>query len=327
MILADKIIQLRKKNAWSQEEFAMHMNVSRQAVSKWEQAQSIPDLDKILLMAKIFGVSTDYLLKDELEIEEHVESNEAEYPLRRVSMEEAHEFLMIKEKSRFMIAIATFLCIISPAFLIWIGGAAEYGFLNIHENTAGTLGLVVLVILIAIAVTIFMFSASKTRKFEFLEEENFELEYGVSSMLKQRQEEFHPSYTKYNIMGVLLCILSPIPLFISGINENDFLQVTAVALLLLIVALGVYCFIIVGVKWSALQQLLQEGDYSRKKKQQSSITGTIAGSYWLIVTAIYLFISFTQNNWNQSWIIWPVAGVLFAALMIIVSSFVERNDK
>ena len=60
MILADKIILLRKKNGWSQEELAEKMNVSRQSVSKWEGANSIPDISKIIDMSKIFGVSTDY---------------------------------------------------------------------------------------------------------------------------------------------------------------------------------------------------------------------------------------------------------------------------
>ena len=67
MIFADKLIELRKKNGWSQEELAEKANVTRQSVSKWESAQSIPDLDKILMLAQIFGVTTDYLLKDEME--------------------------------------------------------------------------------------------------------------------------------------------------------------------------------------------------------------------------------------------------------------------
>ena len=70
MILADKIAELRKKNGWSQEELAGQLGVSRQSVSKWESASSIPDLDKILKMSEIFGVSTDYLLKDSNEPEE-----------------------------------------------------------------------------------------------------------------------------------------------------------------------------------------------------------------------------------------------------------------
>ena len=71
MILADKIIMLRKKNGWSQEELAEKLNVTRQSVSKWEGAQSVPDLTRILQLAQIFEVSTDYLLKDELEEEEY----------------------------------------------------------------------------------------------------------------------------------------------------------------------------------------------------------------------------------------------------------------
>ena len=65
MILADKIIRLRKKNGWSQEELADKLQVSRQAVSKWEGAQTIPDIERILAMSRLFGVTVDYLLKDE----------------------------------------------------------------------------------------------------------------------------------------------------------------------------------------------------------------------------------------------------------------------
>lgn len=68
MILADKIIELRKKNGWSQEELADKLGVSRQAVSKWEGAQAVPDMNRVLKLSEIFGVSTDFLLKDELEL-------------------------------------------------------------------------------------------------------------------------------------------------------------------------------------------------------------------------------------------------------------------
>lgn len=69
MNLADKIIEERKKNGWSQEELASKLGVSRQAVSKWESSGSIPDLQRILQMSELFGVTTDYLLKDKIEEE------------------------------------------------------------------------------------------------------------------------------------------------------------------------------------------------------------------------------------------------------------------
>ena len=75
MIFAEKLIQLRKKSGWSQEELAEQMNVTRQSVSKWEGAQSVPDLNKMIQLSRLFNVSLDYLLKDE--IEEMPEQEEA----------------------------------------------------------------------------------------------------------------------------------------------------------------------------------------------------------------------------------------------------------
>lgn len=69
MILADKIVEERKKNGWTQEDLAQKLGVSRQSVSKWESAGAIPDLKKIIQLADLFEVSTDYLLKDEIEKE------------------------------------------------------------------------------------------------------------------------------------------------------------------------------------------------------------------------------------------------------------------
>lgn len=93
MILADKIIRLRRKNGWSQEELAEKMNVTRQAVSKWESAQTVPDLEKILMLGALFGVTTDYLLKDELESEEFTSGEDS--AIRRLTLAEANEYLTL----------------------------------------------------------------------------------------------------------------------------------------------------------------------------------------------------------------------------------------
>ena len=82
MILADKITALRKKAGWSQEELAEQLGVTRQSVSKWEGAQSVPDMDKVVQMSRLFGVTTDFLLKDELsEEEEYTRENKAKSPV------------------------------------------------------------------------------------------------------------------------------------------------------------------------------------------------------------------------------------------------------
>ena len=99
MILADKIIRLRKKNGWSQEDLADKMSVSRQAVSKWEGAQTIPDLEKILQLSVLFGVTTDYLLKDEIEDEELTNDTSSDTTVKRISIEEANAYIEQRKKA------------------------------------------------------------------------------------------------------------------------------------------------------------------------------------------------------------------------------------
>ena len=130
MILADKITEERKKNGWSQEELADKLGVSRQAVSKWESAGAVPDLQRIIQLSELFSVSTDYLLKDEMEVEtssDMMKGINEDMTLRKVSMEEANEFLDMKRKGAPSIANAVSVCIISPALLIFLSGMAESG--------------------------------------------------------------------------------------------------------------------------------------------------------------------------------------------------------
>ncbi len=328
MILADKIITLRKKSGWSQEELAQQLNVTRQAVSKWEGAQSIPDLDKILQMSRLFGVSTDYLLKDEMEEEVPAENTVEETALRRVTMEEATAFLTVKEKTALPVAFATALCILSPICLLLLGAAAETGRCALSENAAAGIGMTVLLLLVAAAVSVFISTGSKTHQYEYLETEPIETEYGVTGMVKERQNAFRDSYTRSNILGTILCIFAAIPIFAGlAISENDLLLVGMVCLTLVLAAMGTFFFIRAGIPWASMEKLLQEGDYTREKKARSRIISAISAAYWLLATAIYLFYSFRTNNWQQTWIVWPIAGVLFAAIMAVSNLFIHKSRK
>ena len=94
MILSEKIIMLRKKYGWSQEELAERLDISRQSVSKWESGASIPDLERIVGMSQLFGVTTDYLLKDEMEETEFADGMTPEITEGKViTVEEANTFL------------------------------------------------------------------------------------------------------------------------------------------------------------------------------------------------------------------------------------------
>ena len=337
MIFADKLIELRKKNGWSQEELAERLNVTRQSVSKWEGAQSIPDLDKILMLAQIFGVTTDYLLKDEILEMQSVSANdgvtagyrdEPAEPVRKVSMKEANEFLAAKERTAGKIALATFLCIVSPVMMIFMAGGAEAGVLHFNEDKAGVLGLIIMFIMVAFAVAIFISCGGITKQFDFLETENIETEYGVTGMVKERRNAYKETYTRNNVIGTCFAILSVVPLFGAFlISESDFAAIAGVCLLLIMVGIGVVFFINGGIRWASYEKLLEEGEYTRRSKAgKKGILGALSGAYWILITAVYLAVSLPHDNWDETWIIWPVAGLIFAAWRAIAAAVVNRKN-
>lgn len=318
MILADKIIEERKKNGWSQEELANKLGVSRQAVSKWESSGSIPDLQRILQMSELFGVTTDYLLKDEIEEEplnEYTETNTI-----KVSMEEANQFLDMKSKGSRIVANATSLCVLSPVPLIVLGTMTE-------DHTLVGFSLVFLLVLVAIAVYLFVNYGIRDASMQHLEKESFETEYGVSGMVRERRKQYEPAFTRNIAIGVVLCILSVIPAIMAGVMEaDDSTSGISVGILLIIVSIGVNILIRAGMIKSSYDTLLQEGEYTKEEKHLKKKTDDFSGAYWCFVVVIYLGWSFWTNNWKMTWIIWPVAGVLYAAVLGIVKMIIDNRE-
>lgn len=319
MILAEKIMSLRKKNGWSQEELAEHLDISRQSVSKWESAASIPDLDKILKMSSLFGVSTDYLLKDDIEEEtpsEGADVDEAEGKV--VSLEEANAYMNIKSKLAPIIATAVSLCIASPICLIILGAMSEEG--RFSENIAGGIGTAILLVFVAIAVGIFITTGFKCSKYEYIEREKLSLQYGVKGAVELRKKEYDDAYKTYTAIGVVLCIVGVIPLILMACFENAsaVLGAVMIGVLLLFVSVGVNFLVRSSMINESYEQLLQTGDFTEENKKFRLKTAYISGAYWCISTAVYLAWSFLTNDWEITWLVWPVAGVLFAAFIGIL---------
>ncbi len=325
MIFADKLIDLRKKNGWSQEEVAEKLGVSRQAISKWEGAQSIPDMSRIIRLSELFGVSTDYLLKDNLEQAQPAPESDEAGSSRTVSMEEANAFLAIKEENSRRVALAVMLCILSPAALILLGGAQAYGLLNWTEEAAGGIGLIFMILTVLPAVGLFIISGLRVSRYEYLEKEPVDTLYGVTGMVRDRKERFRPMYTRYLLIGILICIASIIPLFIGlFFGEDSFWAVAGIASVLVMAAIGVLLIVRVSIVWGSYQMLLEEEDYSREGKENSRRCGYIYSAYWCLIAAAYLAWSFIGDHWRISWVIWPVAGVVFGAVVGITKTLKKR---
>ncbi len=327
MILADKIIENRKKNGWSQEELADMLDVSRQSVSKWESAQAIPDMKKIVQLSEIFNVSTDYLLKDEIgtENEMPVEKGESKEDAVSVSMEEANAFLEHNAKAAELIADGVMMCIVSPVILILLEGLSQSGTISMKPGIAEAIGTGVILVLVAIAVGMFILCGMRGKRFEYLENKKIETQYGVTGYVRELQDRYANTHSRRIIVGVILCIVAVIPVMTSeaigySTDTGDGILIGTCSLLAC-VALGVRFIVLTCIIEGGYEKLLEEGDYKAINKKVSSYDGI----FWSIVTAIFLGWSFYTNDWHRSWIIWPVAGVLYAAYAGIIRVFVKDN--
>ena len=268
MKLAEKIMTLRKQRGWSQEELAQQLSVSRQSVSKWESGASVPDLDKILKMSEIFGVSTDTLLKEEMELNERKttvedlqneqmktdtsgmtnfcsnqnstqqqfgeDTRSEEIPTHHVSMQEARDYLEWAKHKAPWIALGTFLCILSPVWLLLLGGMAEYKVLPITEDMAGGMGVAILLGIVAVAVAIFIIKGAHQERFGSFETQHIVAEEEVRKMVLEEQQEFaYYLCTGYNIDFTLVMALiqnesSFDPAVISKTNDYGYMQINQI---------------------------------------------------------------------------------------------------
>lgn len=319
MTLGEKIIKLRKSQGWSQEELAARLDISRQAVSKWESMASTPDLDKILKMSQLFGVSTDYLLKEDAPQEEGFAdlSPRAEETIPTMTLEEANAYLDLAQAAHRKIALGVSLCILCPVPLLFLSGSAEFGFLPLGEDPAAALGIIALFCIVALGVAFLVPSGIKLEKYEYLEKEPLETQYGVAGMVEKKKEEFEDRYHSGLVIGILLCILSVVPLFGAAALERDFAAVCALCLMFFMISLGCYFIVLVASRWGCYQRLLEEGDYTREKKAEAKQNSPFTVFYWSVTTAIYLAVSFYLGSWDTTWVIWPVAAVLFVAALAL----------
>lgn len=223
-------------------------------------------------------------------------------------------------------ALATALCVLSPVPLIALGALAEYGYFRADFATG--LGLCTLLVLVAVAVVLFMQCGAAVKPYEFLEKEPIDTEYGVTGLAHERRDAFAVQYNRGNTLGTVLCILCAVPLFAAMMFlDTDILAAAAVCLLLVLVACGVYAFVRVGTVQDALNQLLEEGDFTRDAKARKGAIRAVAAAYWLVVVAIFLFYTFGPYGNGQpeySWFIWAIAGAIFAAVMVVMKA-VQRH--
>jgi len=329
MILADKIINERKKNGWSQEELADMLSVSRQSVSKWEGAQAVPDLNRIIQMAELFGVTTDYLLKDEIEDPGNSVSDSADesQSLRKVSLEDASRYINTVAKNTPSAIVATVLFVLCAAPLILLAGLSV-SFENImSQNTAVLIGLITLFVAIAVGVLLWIMIESREKEFEFLKKEDFETLYGVSGMVKEKKGLFDKKRTILNSIAVMLFILSPVGVITAALTgSSNMAIILCVDLILIMVAVGVGILLYTSRIGGSYDLLLGEGKLSKSERRINKKMDAFNGIYWCLVVAGFMFAGLGFGKWNLAGVIFPIAGVLYAAVYGITKMLITKDE-
>jgi len=325
MILAEKIVRLRKQVGWSQEELAEKMNISRQSVSKWESTNSIPDLNKIIMLAEIFDVSTDFLLKDENEAFDS--SDESKEPgIIQISLEQAVKYIENKMEVSALVTKGVMLCVCSVVPLFFFLAMAETNRLNLTGDIAAAIGIVSILVMVSIGISFFIRTNQYESDISVIDNEAFELAYGVHSVFKEKLKKFRPTYNLRLSFGIFMFIISFVPLmFVSMFFGGSDIVLMMLIVLFLMIAAGIYIVAPVSAKFDAYNNILKDSCLETAKSKRTKRVEKLAAFYWPLLTAIFLGWSLWTMDWGVTWIVWPVGAVLFAALVGLME-LLDKED-
>ena len=239
---------------------------------------------------------------------------------------EANAYMEAIKTTAGKIGIATMICIWSPILMIILGGMQEAG-MGVTDVILACIGVPVLLGMIAIAVAIFIINGMKLTKYDYLKKEPFTLSKSLDAKLKALEEEINAGFVARIVIGVVLCILAVIPVIVfSTIYDNsDLIASITVAILLAIISVAVYLFITAGMNYDCIKILRQENEYAKSNKQNQKLVDIVASIYWPIMVCIYLGWSFITMNWGFTWIVWPIAGVLFGVIAAVCNIIKPDN--
>ena len=238
--------------------------------------------------------------------------------------QDVERYLAVSRESGRQVAGGVTLILLGVIILMLLQSIADMGWLV--EKVAQAFGIGGLLLMVAIAVYMFIMAGVKTDKYENMETKFVNIDPYLRNRIKLQKDEYITAFGRSIATGVFLILLGVIVLVTVTILEigGNFVPQLLVPGLLAMVAIATALFITSGVKLGAYDKLLNEGDYSKQKKAEAVTMQPLSGLYWMLVLGGYLAWSFISNAWAISWIVWPIAGVLFGAIASI-NSMLRRN--
>lgn len=254
MILSEKITELRKRNGLSQEQFGDKMGVSRQAVSKWEMAQTTPDINKLMAMSELFGVPVDFLLKDEYDLS-FIDNNRPE-PVtvkkedKSLSLEEVQSYWKAKKTSARKIVAAICLFFFSPIPGMLLTVTDDY-----KLGLVGTIIQILFLIAVAVMIVLAIWPMSAFKHFKSGEAE---LAYGVRGVAEEYKKNYEHTHLLGVLIGIGLILVSIIPMMVCMlITESMPAMVLSGVLMLILLASGISLLTYVSLINSGFARILK----------------------------------------------------------------------
>lgn len=238
-----------------------------------------------------------------------------------LTKDQVNHFLTARKKTANLTATGVLLCILSAAPLLALISFARLGSSTPSVDTMTALGVIILLIIVATGVAFFIASNRYIKSYEKLEYENCSLDEETIKQVEAEKEQYASTYTAMTITATVLCIISAIPILCSAFftqhlsgNQVDSLMTGLVAITLILIATGVFFFVKSNTIEDGYDILFQVKDYSPKNKMGRKKMRKYATIYWLIATALYLGYSFITENWEHSWIVWPISGIAYGII-------------
>ena len=254
---------------------------------------------------------------------------------------EVENFIDTYKRSARGIGLGVLLIVIGVVVLI--GAGASVYFMGVNLSTGddtwsnevlGSLGFAFLILMVIPAVGLFIKHGMSLSNFKAIDEGHFRLDAGTRARLKMTSDDMRgrmPFKISASIglilLGFIFIVLSPvIGTALNGAWSSSQVGSIAVMFFLLAGALAARNFIILGMDSTAYDKLLQRGDYSPENRKSAKLIEAIAALYWPLAVIIYLGWSFTTGNWHITWVVWPIAGILFGGLAAFIPELKKSKD-
>ena len=171
-----------------------------------------------------------------------------------------------------------------------------------------------LFVFVVTAVILFITTSFSKDKYSYITEKDYTLEFGATTIVKDKKSKFRSRYNASILVGVILCVLSPIALLVAAFVNNLYAITFSLMALFLMIAIAVFMFVFVTIRWESFNTVLKEEEYKVKNSRRENVISRII---WLSATVLYLTISFTFGYWNLTWIIWIIAALIQAIVLTL----------